>query len=248
MELGRTLFEHPDFIVMDKPAGISVHKDADDLGYVMALSRQRGESLWLVHRLDKMTSGLLVLARNETAAAYVSGLFAKREVDKLYLAISTHKPKRKQGMISGDMQSARRGSWKLLRSNKNPAKTEFTSMGLDEGYRLILCHPLSGKTHQIRVALKSEGAPICGDTRYGGASSDRGYLHAWQLGFIYMGEAFNFRADPLEGQLFKIASDKDLFTRLMTVSIPQHWSLPHLSELADGASSSNGREDLINER
>lgn len=228
MELGHLVYEHPDFILMNKPAGLSVHKDDLEQGYVMALSQQRSEALWLVHRLDKMTSGLLLLARNERAAAELSARFANRLIDKLYIAISNTKTKRKQGMISGDMQPARRGSWKLLRSQSDPAKTEFISIGLSAGYRLILCHPLSGKTHQIRVALKSEGAPILGDSRYGGDKADRGYLHAWQLGFEYQGKPYNFRSDPTEGELFIKAGENDQFNSVSLESAPRHWKLPTL--------------------
>ena len=231
MELGALVYEHADFILVNKPAGVSVHKDESEQGYVGALSESLAEPLWLVHRLDKLTSGLLLLARNQAAAAQLSEAFAQRQVDKLYLAISRHKPKRKQGMISGDMEAARRGSWKLSRSRTNPAKTEFVSRNLAPGYTLIVCHPLTGKTHQIRVALKSEGAPIVGDQRYEtgtGLNSDRGYLHAWQLGFNYQGESFKFCAKPDSGVLFEQAFQSDLAGWLELDNLPQHWQIPLL--------------------
>lgn len=225
------MYEHADFILVNKPAGVSVHKDESKQGYVGALSESRAEPLWLVHRLDKLTSGLLLLARNHTAAAELSDGFAQRQVDKLYLAVSRHKPKRKQGMISGDMEAARRGNWKLSRSRTNPAKTEFVSRNLAPGYTLIVCHPLTGKTHQIRVALKSEGAPILGDQRYEPTSSltaDRGYLHAWQLGFNYQGESFKFCAEPESGVLFEQLFQSDFASWLELDNLPQHWQIPLL--------------------
>lgn len=230
MELGGLVYEHADFILVNKPAGVSVHKDDTEQGYVGALSESRAEPLWLVHRLDKMTSGLLLLARNQTAAAALSGCFADRQVDKLYLAISCHKPKRKQGMISGDMESARRGNWKLTRGGSNPARTEFICKNFAPGYNLILCHPLTGKTHQIRVALKSEGAPILGDSRYepDAPVSDRGYLHAWQLGFRYQDAAYCFRADPESGELFIQATATGVLNQVDVENLPKHWSLPLL--------------------
>lgn len=225
------VYEHPDFILVDKPANVSVHKDQQEQGYLMALSDARDEPLWLVHRLDKMTSGLLLLARNQQAASELSALFADKRVDKFYLAISGAKPRRKQGMVSGDMQSARRGSWKLLRSQQNPAQTEFVSRSIGDGKRLFLCHPLSGKTHQIRVALKSEGAPILGDHRYASQSSeitDRGYLHAWQLGFEYRGQPFGFRTDPSLGYWFERAQARGDFDALLSENLPHHWQLSFL--------------------
>lgn len=231
MELGNLVFEHAEFIVVDKPPGVSVHKDDTLLGYVGALAEARAEQLWLVHRLDKMTSGLLLLARNPTAAALLSQAFAQRQVDKLYLAISRHKPKRKQGMISGDMEPARRGSWKLTRTHQNPARTEFISRNLAPGYTLLVCHPLTGKTHQIRVALKSEAAPILGDQRYGSKleeGADRGYLHAWQLGFQFNDERFCFRVDPEKGEWFTLLTQSQALEAVDLAKLPSHWSLPLL--------------------
>jgi len=230
VELGGLVYEHPDFILVNKPAGVSVHKDDTEQGYVGALSEKRAEPLWLVHRLDKMTSGLLLLARNQAAAAELSGCFAARQVDKLYLAISRHKPKRKQGMISGDMEPARRGGWKLTHGHLNPARTEFISKNFAPGYNLILCHPLTGKTHQIRVALKSEGAPILGDRRYESDApvADRGYLHAWQLGFRYQDVEYRLRADPDAGELFMQAAASGVLKQVDLKNLPKHWSLPLL--------------------
>jgi len=233
LELGTLVFEHPDFILVNKPAGVSVHKDNAPEGFIGALTHARSEPLWLVHRLDKLTSGLLLLARNQVAAAELSQAFAQRQVDKLYLAVSAHKPKRKQGMISGDMEQARRGNWKLSRTQSNPARTEFVSRNLAPGYTLLVCHPLTGKTHQIRVALKSEAAPILGDNRYAGqgdTDTDRGYLHAWQLGFNYQGETFCFRADPTEGDWFIYAVEQGaLDASKGGLQFPEHWKLPWLS-------------------
>jgi len=87
---------------------------------------------------------------------------------------------------------ARNGSWKLLRSVENPAVTQFFSFGLTPGLRLYLLKPHTGKTHQLRVALKSLGVPLLGDTRYGADKSDRAYLHAWQLAFELDGKSYQF--------------------------------------------------------
>jgi len=230
------VFEHPDFILVDKPANVSVHRDQSEQGFLMALSQARQEPLWLVHRLDKMTSGLLLIGRNQQAASELSALFADRKVDKLYLTVSAAKPRRKQGMITGDMQSARRGSWKLVRSQKNPARTEFISRSLGEGMRLFLCHPLTGKTHQIRVALKSEGSPILGDSRYASQQdriADRGYLHAWQLGFEFRSQKFSFRADPVLGVWFEKARSQGDLEALLSENLPPHWQLTYLPVASD---------------
>ncbi|SEI75803.1 tRNA pseudouridine32 synthase / 23S rRNA pseudouridine746 synthase [Allopseudospirillum japonicum] len=203
--LGELIYQHPDFILINKPAGVSVHKDQTSTSWVSAWEQRLQEPhLYLVHRLDKMTSGLILLARHANAAAALSELFAQRQVHKYYLALVGNKPKKKQGLICGDMQKGRGGNWKLLPTRQRPAITQFFSIGLGLGMRACLLKPYTGYTHQLRVALKSLGAPILGDPRYAPAhlSADRGYLHAYSLQFFYQGRAYAFYLAPKEGDLF----------------------------------------------
>lgn len=119
MQLFEIIIQTDDFIIINKPYGISVHKDAEPLGLTTLVAQQlKLPQVWLVHRLDKVTSGLLILALNEKAAATLSGLFAQHKIQKTYLALSEFKPKKKQGLIIGDMEKARRGAWKLLKKKK----------------------------------------------------------------------------------------------------------------------------------
>ncbi|USD66309.1 TIGR01621 family pseudouridine synthase [Vibrio sp. SCSIO 43136] len=196
------LFTHPDFLVIHKHHNVSVHKDDGDTdtALLQEVAKVCGDTqLYLIHRLDKMTSGLLLLGRNAKAASELSGLFASREVEKFYLAIGAKKPKKKQGLVMGDMARSRRSAWKLLNSKENPAITQFFSLAGESGERIFLCKPKTGKTHQIRVALKSVGSGIVGDDIYNPSSqADRGYLHAYALGFTYQGEAFQFVCNPAQ--------------------------------------------------
>lgn len=185
------VFHHRDFYVLDKPAGAPMHANDNEFGVVQQLSEQLNEPLWPIHRLDTPTSGALLIGRNQQAAAALSGLFAHRQISKTYIAISAGKPKKKQGLICGDMQKVRRGNWRLLHSQENPAQTRFVSHSLKPGYRYYILKPITGRTHQLRVALKSIGAPICGDERYGGAPAAHLHLHAWKLQFTYADEVFD---------------------------------------------------------
>ncbi len=189
-----------DFVVINKHPNVSVHKDDGDTMLVHDVAKAlQCEKLYLVHRLDKMTSGLLLLAKNNQAASALSQLFANKKIEKYYLALGSKKPKKKQGLIEGDMERSRRASWKLMPSKVNPAITQFFSLSAAPGERLFLCRPHSGKTHQIRVALKSVGSPIIGDPIYNPSSSaDRGYLHAFALCFGFKDESFKFSCDPRE--------------------------------------------------
>ncbi|MDG6773056.1 TIGR01621 family pseudouridine synthase [Thiomicrorhabdus sp. ZW0627] len=200
------LFQNQDFVVIDKPEGLNVHSE-DSAGLVVLLKQQLAvEELYPVHRLDKMTSGLMLFALNKSTAQTFQRLFEAHEVQKYYLAISDQKPKKKQGTIKGDMLPARRGSWKLAKSNDNPAITRFVSVSVQPGERLFLLKPVTGRTHQIRVALKSISAPICGDERYASAEvakhEDRGYLHAYAVEFELFSEHYRFVCKPEHGRRF----------------------------------------------
>lgn len=193
------------FIVINKHPGVSVHRDRDEQGLVMRLEQDFGCKLWLVHRLDRITSGLLLLATSAAACKQLAELFRLRQVEKYYIALCDRKPSKKQGRVVGDMVKGRRGGWRLARTRNNPAITEFYSRSAGEGVRLLLCRPYTGQTHQIRVALKSLGSPIIGDPIYHervAPAPDRGYLHAWQLGFSLNGRSYRFIADADRGKLF----------------------------------------------
>jgi len=190
-----------DFLVINKHPNVSVHKDDGDTMLLQEVAKLTDDhQLYLVHRLDKMTSGLLILARNKSTARALSSEFSQRKVEKYYLAIGNKKPRKKQGLISGDMARSRRSSWKLMKSKHNPAVTQFFSLAGDTGERIFLCKPYTGKTHQIRVALKSIGSAIVGDPIYNSSAlSDRGYLHAFAIRFSYKNKVHSFIVAPVLG-------------------------------------------------
>lgn len=188
------VFQHADFYALNKPAGAPMHANDNEISVVHQLAQQLDEQLWPVHRLDTPTSGLLLVARSAAAAAALSQLFAERHIAKTYLAIAAGKPKKKQGWVIGDMEKARRGNWRLSHGKLNPARTQFSSTAIATGYRLYELHPQTGRTHQLRVAMKSLGVPIVGDSRYGGEAHDYLHLHAWRLAFSYANESFNLFA------------------------------------------------------
>ncbi len=148
----------------------------------------QGERLYPVHRLDMVTSGILLFARGKKMANYIGNEFRFNRISKIYLALSDRPPSKKQGIISGDMTKGRGGRWILTREHSNPAVTRFISAtlgGRRPGLRAFLVKPQTGRTHQIRVALKSLGSPILGDEMYGrfdqAREEDRAYLHAFAI-------------------------------------------------------------------
>ncbi|GAB3476353.1 TIGR01621 family pseudouridine synthase [Marinomonas epiphytica] len=191
-----------DYWIINKPHGMSFHNESELPGVMQVLASQYPEhKFYPVHRLDKMTSGLLVVACHAKAAAQFGSMFEDKRVEKRYLALSKRKPRKKQGTIAGGMQPSRRGQWKLTQDSKNYATTQFFS-SFYQGVRVFYVRPISGKTHQIRVALKSIGAPILGDSRYAVEQADRGYLHAMTLSFDWQGNKKSYSYMPCEGEYF----------------------------------------------
>ncbi|WP_034730697.1 TIGR01621 family pseudouridine synthase [Bacteriovorax sp. Seq25_V] len=193
LEQIKIIFENHDFLVISKPAELSYHGD----GLHEFLRKQTNGDIFGVHRLDKVTSGILIFAKNSEMAAVLSKKFESKEMKKIYIAMSDKRPSKKQGLIRGDMEKSRDGSYKLTRTLYNPAITKFeTRQAQQDGLRMFILYPQTGRTHQLRVAMKSLGSPILGDKRYGGSDSDRTYLHAFELSFELNGEEFSFKVLP----------------------------------------------------
>ena len=120
------------------------------------------------------------------------------------MALSNQKPKKKQGLIIGDMKKSRDGAWKLCQTKDNPAITRFESVSCEPNLRLFILKPQTGKTHQLRVAMKSLGSSILGDGLYGKNTEkiDRTYLHATQLEFDYLNDFISVTCLPSQGQFW----------------------------------------------
>ena len=199
------LYRDENFLFIHKPAGIPFHSEDDVEGIVSIVrTAYQNETLFPVHRLDKVTSGVMVFARNPSSNRKLSALFEQRKVRKVYIALSDFKPKKKQGWIKGDMVKARGGSYKMLRTNDNPAITYFYSKKFSEHERVyfFVLVPKTGKTHQLRVAMKSLGSAILGDERYKGSGHARACLHAYGIQFTLEGKDYVVVDQRLDDDLF----------------------------------------------
>ena len=118
--------DHEDFIIVEKPADVNFHDEGEIESGFFNQVKNHGKAqgtftdLFPIHRLDKMTSGLIIFAKNLSAAQVFQELFQQHKIEKYYLAISDKKPKKKQGLIKGDMEKSRRGMWKLVVAKKTP--------------------------------------------------------------------------------------------------------------------------------
>ena len=223
----KILCDKENFIAIDKPAGMPFHSSDKNTGILQLLRDfeengiiNKGERIYPVHRLDSITSGILIFARGKKIANQISNEFRFHRVNKIYIAISDRKPLKKNGVIKGDMHKSRNGSWMLDRGCKNPAITYFTSESIPErrpGLRVFFLNPKTGKTHQIRVAMKSIGAPILGDHLYGrydlARNEDRAYLHAYALQ-IKIGEKIEkIICKPTSGIEFTTSAFENILNR-----------------------------------
>ncbi|MEO9654783.1 pseudouridine synthase [Marinomonas sp.] len=218
------VYRSDDYWVITKPAGMSFHSESTDAGVMRSLAGQYPEqTFYPVHRLDKMTSGLLIVACHSKAAATFGAMFEAHSIEKRYVALSKRKPKKKQGSVIGGMEPSRRGQWRLTKGVENLARTQFFSKHFQD-VRVFFLRPLTGKTHQLRVALKSLSAPIHGDERYAGDPADRGYLHAYRLSFEWQGERKQYVSAPFGGELFsqELSSFIDDHFKEANLSWPQH--------------------------
>ena len=205
------LFEDDDLLVVNKPAGLVVHPGAGQqtgtlvnalLAHCKNLSGIGGkERPGIVHRLDKETSGVLVVAKNDAAHRDLSKQFAERTTGKTYLALVAGIPRKSSGTIEAPIarHPVHRKKMSVARRGGRSAKTEYRVVRSGSDRSLVECVIHTGRTHQIRVHLHHLGHPVLGDKLYGGKRAGdfpRQMLHAWKLTFRHprTGDSLNFTA------------------------------------------------------
>jgi 23S rRNA pseudouridine1911/1915/1917 synthase len=205
------LFEDDDLLVLNKPAGIVMHPGAGHqqhtlvnalLAHCKNLSGIGGkERPGIVHRLDKESSGALVIAKNDATHRDLSKQFAARTMGKIYLALVAGTPRKTAGLIDKAIERhpVHRQRMSIARRQGRSAKTEYRVLRSSGDVSLVECTLHTGRTHQIRVHLHDLGHPILGDKLYAGKRAgnfSRQMLHAWKLTFRHpsSGEPMTFEA------------------------------------------------------
>jgi|SRR3989344_5247781 len=234
------IYEDSDIVAINKSAGLTVHKTSPsdpqitlaDLavqqwpemkGVGDRVNSPKGEHVanlrpGIVHRLDRDTSGVMLLAKTQKAFDYLKNLFQEHKIQKTYLALVYGAPKNSRGII--DSPVARIGAKTTTRIHgtrdlvERSAVTEYRTVQSFDGYTLLECMPKTGRTHQIRAHLKSLECPIVGDKLYSQNKPtlglNRPFLHARRLEFISpSGVSMILEADlpqELEGVLSSLKS------------------------------------------
>ena len=239
-----TLYEDADLIVLNKPAGLVVHPAPgnEDGTLVNALLAHCGEQLTgiggerrpgIVHRLDKDTSGVMVVAKTQLANTALTAAFAARDLDRAYLALVWGLPNPLAGDIEGTIGRDKRDRKRMAvvtRHGKTALTHYRTLRAWQTAVAMLECRLATGRTHQVRVHLASRGHPVVGDPlylrrvpavaralpepiRHRLLDFPRQALHAAHLGFAHprTGRPFSFTADPPADMAALIASlDRDL--------------------------------------
>ena len=205
------LYEDADLAVVVKPCGMVVHPAAGNedgtlvnalLHHLDSLGGIGGELRpGIVHRLDKDTSGLLLVAKNDASQLALSEQLSARTMEKHYRALVEGNIRENSGRIEAAIARSKKDRKKMAVDEEGrEAITEWTVLARGRGVTLLDVHILTGRTHQIRVHCKHIGHPVCGDPIYGssrGAKVPRLMLHAYSLSFTHptSGERLTFTAD-----------------------------------------------------
>ncbi len=186
------IYKDKDIVVLNKPSGIAVQGGIGTRNHIdrllPALKFEAPEAPKLVHRIDKDTSGILVLARNRKSAEALTKAFREREVEKTYLAFCLGVPTKSQGEIKAPLEKV--GEKVMAVEGGKKAVTEYEVIShIGKKFSLIEAKPLTGRTHQIRAHLEYLGTPIVGDNKYFGEEkrerfalfANKLHLHAYRI-------------------------------------------------------------------
>ena len=190
--LSLVIYKDDNIIVLNKPSGLAVQGGTNTSrhvdGMLEALRFELNEKPKLVHRIDKDTSGVLVLARNRTWADRLTKAFREHTLPKTYLALVNSCPKNPAGEIKAPLETC--GEKSLVGPDGKPAATVYKTLDeVGSKFALVEASPLTGRTHQIRAHMEYIGCPIVGDDKYFGGEKrqkyasipDKLYLHAYKI-------------------------------------------------------------------
>jgi tRNA pseudouridine32 synthase / 23S rRNA pseudouridine746 synthase len=207
------LFENNDILAVNKPEGLATipERDASQECLLHVLSEQCGKKLFIVHRLDKEVSGVILFAKNAEMHKYLNGLFEKRAVNKTYCALVHGIIEEESGVISKPIRQFGSGRMGVDERRGKECTTTFEVQQRFRDYTLVHVHPLTGRRHQIRVHFYSVGHPVVGDLHYGERSVQKDFprlmLHAMSIE-LSLNSGINIRIEAPVPESFVIVLKK----------------------------------------
>ncbi|HFA50125.1 MAG TPA: RNA pseudouridine synthase [Bacteroidetes bacterium] len=185
------IYKNNQLIAFNKPPGIPVQADKTGDKSLLQLAEIYTKSkLYLVHRIDRPASGVVIFAKTKTAVGILSNQFRERSVDKTYLAVVKNKPEKEEDTIQHHLiKNGKTNRSHAVAENMagcKIAELKYKLLGSSDNYHLLKIEPLTGRHHQIRAQLAAIENPIKGDVKYGFRRSNKDrsiHLHAWKLVF-----------------------------------------------------------------
>jgi len=182
----KIIYEDSELLVIDKPAGIAVHpaNGIPSGETILEQLEKRGLKPFIVHRLDKDTSGVLIVAKTAFAKNFLQKQFKERRVKKTYIALVAGRPSHVEAILTYPIARHPKNPLKrAVRASGKPAETHYKTLKKFTNSTLLEVKPTTGRTHQIRVHMAYMGHPIVGDALYGknDATLNRQFLHATKL-------------------------------------------------------------------
>jgi 23S rRNA pseudouridine1911/1915/1917 synthase len=203
------LYENPHWLAVNKPAGLIVERTpfesptVEELVFAHLEEKLKKPYLGIAHRLDRVTSGVLLFAKKKSALRKLNEQFSSRSIRKTYLAVVEPAPsERSQEIIHWlwkDQKNKRAEVYDHPRDKAQEVRLSYRSLQTQGEKALLEIRPHTGKFHQIRAQLAAMGSPICGEDKYGASSSEKAFsiaLHAWKLIF----------EDPASGREIELAA------------------------------------------
>jgi len=177
------LHEDPTILVVEKPTGLPVIPGRYDTDCLLhRLEKARNEKLWVVHRIDQETSGIVCFARDAAMHRHLSMAFEKHLVKKRYIALLDGTPKVKEGRIDAALRQFGSGRMGVDPAKGKPCTTNYRVIATTKTLSMVEAEPLTGRRHQLRVHFHHLGAPVAGDPLYGDKERQktfpRMFLHA----------------------------------------------------------------------
>lgn len=197
------LYENENIIAIDKPEGIASISENDNTIKTIhsSLEEKYSQKIFIVHRIDKEVSGLILFAKNSRTHKYLNDQFAARSVKKNYLALVHGSLKENYARIDKPIREFGSGRMGVDEKKGKPSITDFCVVERFNNYSLLNISIITGRRHQIRVHLYSIGHPVVGDLRYGDRKIQEQYqrlmLHAQKIEFKLPGEKIMLVESPL---------------------------------------------------